>query len=401
MNFIHKEVRIFNRTVPFIYIIWFGMAFAAVLAEILHHSINNYFVYKNVFWHTVHQRNLYLFYPQEYEDLNHYGPVFSILIAPFALLPDTAGVILWALFSAFMLLYAIRQLPLNRKATTAILFITALEMMTSIHNVQYNALVAAFIILSFTLVEKEKDSWATLFIALGFMTKLYGIVGLAFFCFSRHKWNFVMSFIGWLVVLFALPMVISSPYFVIQSYQDWWYSLVGKVAESVNNMTPTHMQDFCVQGMIRHGFNPSWFKDIQVLLPAMLLFGLPLLRFSKSAFLSFRLRYLALALISVVIFSTSSESSTYVIAVAGVGIWFMLQQPKPGKWAIAALVFVLLVTSLSPTDLFPAYIRNHFIRPYSLKTLPCFIVWLWLVWELTFKAFTAADEIGTVASKIE
>jgi hypothetical protein len=46
------------------------------------------------------------------------------------------------------------------------------------------------------------------------------------------------------------------------------------------------------------------------------------------------------------------------------------------------LIFTLLISSFSPTDLFPAYIRNEFINPLALMIVPLFGVWIWLAWEL-------------------
>ena len=37
---------------------------------------------------------------------------------------------------------------------------------------------------------------------------------------------------------------------------------------------------------------------------------------------------------------------------------------------------------------FPQFIRTNLIRPYSLKALPCFIVWLVLVFQLLTKDFS-------------
>ncbi|HEX8357495.1 MAG TPA: hypothetical protein VF610_08795, partial [Segetibacter sp.] len=73
------------------------MALIAVLAELLHHKINNFLIFRQVFWHVIDQKNLYLPYPAEYEDHNFYGPVFSFIIAPFAVLPVWLGVICWVL----------------------------------------------------------------------------------------------------------------------------------------------------------------------------------------------------------------------------------------------------------------------------------------------------------------
>ena len=118
-----------------------------------------------------------------------------------------------------------------------------------------------------------------------------------------------------------------------------------------------------------------------------LLYALPFFRWKQFKYIGFQLSYLALALIGVVIFSTSAESATYVIAMLGVSIWYILQNTQ-NKATHYLLILALLFTSLSATDLFPEYIRINFIRPYSLKALPCFLVWLVLVYQLIKKDFS-------------
>jgi len=140
-------------------------------------------------------------------------------------------------------------------------------------------------------------------------------------------------------------------------------------------------------GMIRRIFNHDHLPNYFVTVPAAILYALPFLRISQYKQAAFRISYLCLALIGVVIFSSSAESSTFVIAVCGVGIWYVIQRDPKNKWIHILLGFVILLTSLSPTDIFPPYVREHFIRPYSLKALPCFIVWLVLIYRLLFVNF--------------
>lgn len=377
-----------GRKVPFPVVVWFAFALIAVLAELFHHSINNFLIFKNVFWHVVDQKNLYLAYPAEYEDHNFYGPVFSFIIAPFAVLPNWLGVIFWVLFNASVLYYAITQLPLTEKAIQTILLITAIEFMTSCHNVQFNPAVAAFIILSYTFVRKEKDFWAAFFVAIGLLTKLYGISGIVFFFFSRHKLKFAGSFLFWLVVLFCLPMLISSPAFIIQTYKDWAHTLVLK---NLHNITLDYisMQDLSVMGIIRRTFRYADLPTLAVLIPAALLLALPLLRYKLYQNTVFQLNYLCLALISVVIFSSSAESATYVIAMAGVAIWFVINMHEKNTFNTVVLIFALFTTSLASTDLVPQFIKHDIVRRYALKALPCFIVWLILIYNVAFKKATS------------
>lgn len=59
---------------------------------------DTYHIYKSVFWNTINQLPLYEFYDYLKGDCNHYGVIFSYIIAPFALLPDTWGMLLWECF---------------------------------------------------------------------------------------------------------------------------------------------------------------------------------------------------------------------------------------------------------------------------------------------------------------
>ncbi|MDQ2720069.1 MAG: DUF2029 domain-containing protein [Bacteroidota bacterium] len=383
MNILSTEIRLAKWKISFPALLWVILCTVGVILKIRlgENKFNNYMIFKNVFWHTLHQSNLYIEYPNEYFDVNHYGPFFSIIIAPFALLPNNIGCFIWSVANVAFLFYAIRQLPIGYKKQNIILFFTAIEMMTSVENTQFNPSVAAGIILTYLLIRKQKDFWANFFIVAGFLVKLYSIAGIAFFFFSRQKKRFILSFIFWMTLLFCLPMLISSPVFILQSYHDWFNSLVQK--NDVNNLSV--MTNMSVMGILKHVFN---FKNtLLVLIPAMILYILPLLRKNQLKSFDFTLSYLAFVLIGVVIFSSSSESSTYIIAMTGVGIWYILQK-QADPFILVLLIFALLLTTLSTTDLTPQYLKVNFIRPYSLKALPCVLVWIVLCYQLLKKDFS-------------
>jgi hypothetical protein len=382
MNFINKKIRLLRWNVPVAAVLWLLLSIIAVTAELARDSIGNYKIFQGVFWHTLHQTDLYALYPDEYQDSNHYGPFFSLVIMPFALLPKYIGCFLWVVANTLILLYAIKSLNLGKTNTNIILWVAGVELMTAAHNVQFNPMMTAWIILSFSLVKKEKDIWATLFIAAGFMVKLYGIVGLAFFLFSRHKLRFVLSFALWMVVLFVLPMLLAGPEFIINSYKGWFHSLAEK---NNSNAVLYNMQDFSVMGLIRRLFTWPGFSGLYVMAPAAICLGLPLLNFKKLSNPVYQLLYLSVLLISVVIFSSSAESATYIIAMTGVGIWFVTNEKN--KWTIALLVIAIVFTSLSTTDLFPRAIKKGIIHKYAIKALPCFLVWLYIIYRLLFTGF--------------
>jgi Glycosyltransferase family 87 len=371
-------------------LLWFGLAIIAIALSFVHHSgMNNYNIFRQVFYHTIHQQNLYLAYPQEYGDVNLYGPIFSFVIAPFALLPSNIGAILWALAGTAFLFYAIMQLPVKKEIKTAVIILNAIEMMNVASYYQSNALIASCIILGFVYINKGKDIWALFFIMLACFVKIYGIVGLAFFFFSNNKWKFIVWVSLWSAVFFLLPATISSWQFTVQSYKDWYNALSYKADKNIITATPNLYQDISVMGMVRRIFKYEQLNNMFIYTSAVILFGLQYLRFKYFSDIRFRIYLLCSVMLMVVIFSTGSESSTYIIAFPSICIWYFLQ-PK-SKITTAYFIFAFVLTTLSYSDILTPYVRKHFMIPYSLKALPSFITWLIICWQMYCKQFLKID----------
>jgi hypothetical protein len=49
---------------------------------------------------------------------------------------------------------------------------------------------------------------------------------------------------------------------------------------------------------------------------------------------------------------------------------------------IFLFVFFVILTMLSPSDIFPLYWRQHFFVPYCLKALPCSLIWIKIQYEI-------------------
>ena len=192
--------------------------------------------------------------------------------------------------------------------------------------------------------------------------------------------------IFWSVVLFILPMAISSPAFIVQTYKDWYADLLHK---NDMNIISTR-EDVSVMGMIRKMIYPNIINTI-VLIPGMILFALSYIRTKFFANVNYQLLIVASTLIFPVIFSTGSESPTYIIAFTGVAIWFINTQKPVSALDIFLMVFAFVLTSLSPSDLFPRYLRVNYVEPYALKALPCFIIWIKIIYETLFRKFNLTD----------
>nr|WP_255547555.1 glycosyltransferase family 87 protein [Mucilaginibacter sp. dw_454] len=329
---------------------------------------------------------MYASYPQEYGDLYYYGPVFPLVIAPSALLPHAWGFLLWEVANAVALLLAINLLPFTTRQKSQLLLLCAIEYANSVFYMQFNPAITAMILLSFTLVERGKDQWATLFIVLGFMIKLYPIIGLTFFLFSRNKGKFVLWTAIWSIVLFVAPLILYSPGYMINSYHQWLVAVHSKVGLNAYFDSP---QDICVMGVVRRLTHNINIPNGPFLVAGALLFLTPLLRFSQYKSFKFRAQILASALILVVIFSTGAEHPTYIIAVTGVFIWMLIQDKPYSTTNIILLVLVLVITGLGLTDAVPKFIREPYIAKYSMKAWPVIVIWVKIVYELLFNNFVA------------
>lgn len=377
-----------NKKPNFITFLWFLVPFIALIVEGLRGDafINNYLIFKQVFWHSLHQENLYQLYPEQYVDKNHYGPLFAVLIAPFAILPNSLGLLLWGMLNVYLLFYAVGKLPISFWGKNIILLISLIETLTSIQNLQFNPMLCSWIILSYVAIKNNNISLAAFFIVTATLIKIYGVVALPFIFFTRDYKKLIGYLILWTIILFCLPMFISSPEFVYQSYIDWCHVLVEKNSENINSYLNGSMQDISVMGFFKRVTGYYHLANFYIIIPAGILMLLPLYRFSKWGNTNFQLTYLAQLLIGVVIFSTSAESPTYVISVVGFGIWYVLHAPKPPITMYLLLILLLILTIFSPTDLFPNVLQNIVVK-FALKVLPCFLAWLYITKNLLFNQF--------------
>lgn len=373
----------------------FAVWMVFTIFSIINNQENNYKIFHNVFWHVWDGKPLYIPYPEEYVDVNLYGPFFSVLIAPFALLPWRIGLIFWNFSLALLIYLTIRKSTFSWNQQLLLLWFSVNEFYTAVGSAQFNIAIAALIFLTFYAIEKEKDVWAALCIVIGTFVKLYGVVGLAFFFFSKHKLKFILYLLIWSAIAFVLPMALNSPEYIIGQYGDWYDALVAK---NVHNLDVSG-QNVSLLGMIRVLSGFATYSDLWIIIPGLILLALPYLRISQYKYLHFRYAILASILMFVVLFSTGSESVTYIIAVLGVCVWYVSMPQHRTKWDIGLMVFVFLITSMSPSDLFPRYIEETIIKPYALKALPVFCVWLKLTYELLTADYSKKDLSPTFPSR--
>ena len=375
-----------------IFVLWVLMCIIVAITK-SYNSDGNYRIFIGVWNHTIEQLPLFDHYPLEYDDMNHYGPFFALVIAPFAWMNRYAGMAFWMLFLSMFLYVSVRKSDFTKYQQLFVFWFCSHELLNALFLQQYNIAITAGVLLTFTMIERKQDFWAAFFIMLGTMIKLYGIVGLAFFFFSKNKLTLVLSCLFWGVVMFVAPMAVSSPEYIIQQYYEWYIALVEKNADNINVLAG-NMADLSTNisllGMVRRTTQIVTYSDLWLIIPGIIAFLIPYLRISQYKYVAFRQTLLASVLMFTVLFSTGSENSTYIIAFAGVALWYCCAPWTRPKWDIALMVVVFIISSLSPGDLFPKAIYRGLIQPYALKALPVTIVWFKLCYEMYTRDYTPA-----------
>jgi len=119
-----------------------------VIAAVLKYNRtdNNFRIFRGVFWHTLQGTSLYGEYPLEYFDVNHYGPFFSLVVAPFALMPIPVGLIFWCIALSLTLYFAVTRSTFSSWQQMFVLWFCSETLLTSLFMQQFNIAIAAIIL---------------------------------------------------------------------------------------------------------------------------------------------------------------------------------------------------------------------------------------------------------------
>ncbi len=335
---------------------------------------NNFIIFKNSFRHLIDNNNLYAAYPLEHADFYKYSPTFAFLMSLFYYLPDWLGLILWNILNSLILFFGIKNLPhLSKAKKYFILFFILFEFITSLQNSQSNVLITGLILLSFTNIEKQNYIIGGLCIMLCFYIKIIGLVVCSLVLLYPQKTKFILYTLFWGIFFAVIPLLAVSPAHLFEQYKNWLV-LLGNDNLQFNGIS--------IFGLVN-----SWFQ-IEISKPLVLFIGTaifctPFLRRNLYKEYKYRLLFLTSILIWIVIFNHKAESPTYIIALTGCAIWFSIMKKNTLNYFLIFLAFILI--SLSPTDLFPKYIRVNYVIPLILKALPAILIWLKLIYDMNFK----------------
>jgi hypothetical protein len=64
----------------------------------------------------------------------------------------------------------------------------------------------------------------------------------------------------------------------------------------------------------------------------------------------------------------------------GVALWFTWSEKN--IFNIILFISAIILTTLSPTDIFPRFLREEYVRPYTLKAVPCILIWVKIIYDM-------------------
>ena len=357
-------------------------------------SYNNYLMFARPFHNLIRNQSIYGLYPNLYLDNYKYSPTFAWLMGPFSGLPIGVGVVLWNLLNTVVLLvgvhiYLANEPDANRQRRVALLIIFAEGLITA-QNMQSNNLIVGAILLGLAFLRKGQAGRAAFFFVLCGFVKFYGMAAALFFVFYPNRPRFLVAMGLWGVV-FALAPLTVLPWDNLWSEYVTWFQVV---VESKLGLFVS------VLGIAEYWFGMARTDgNLRLIeLVGAVVFLMPFARIQQWTNPLFQKRLIASFLVFIIIFNKMAESPTYVLAVVGVALWW-LTLPQPSRLDGLLLGVVIVFTSLSPTDLFPAIVRRSLFDPYSIKAVPCVLVWcriqyqLWMAQESILK--TQQSDLAT------
>lgn len=359
----------------------------ATIPKLILGKYNNYLIFVNSFDLLRTHQNPFLDHKELYYDLYRYTPSFAVLVAPFSFVPNMVGVMIWNLLNSLLLFYAIKYLfKHDEKKGTLILITIIPELLTSIQNIQINALVTAIMLFSYACFIYKKEAWAGVLCVLNLFIKIYGFAASLLWVLSANKRSFVaastLSFVGFI----TLPLLFITIPELSVLYQSEFSSIAA------------YSVPFSFMGILRAWF--GWqFNDLIIQLPALIMLCAPLLPAlfqSEEKKIKIQGLLVCSVLTFLCAFNQMAESATYIVAVTGAVLWYFTTNPS----RINHILFFLLIVfcEFAPTDLIPRVIRQEFFEPYKIKALPIVLIWfkiqfdIWQVVKTPLSTATLPEE---------
>ena len=274
-------------------------------------------IFRQSYHHLVTGSDLYAMYPAEQgnapADRFKYSPTAALLYGPFAIVPAAFGLLLWNLLNATALFLAFTVL-LRRRAATLAMVLTLPFLVHSLQSSSSNGLVAALIIFAFVAIERGSQWGSATLVALGVLIKLFPIAALTFALFQPKRWKFAIAFVVVFAALLAMPLLVTPLHTLLAQYDSWRMMVLSDEVDLTFGLSV--MRGIRVYLGIEM---PNW--PLQAIGTALLVLPLALHR-ERWQEANFRRLFLSSVLVFCVVFNHQAEHQSFVIAAAGMGIWY-------------------------------------------------------------------------------
>lgn len=312
------------------------------------HDHWTFWIFRASFWHLLHQQDLYARYGRH--DLFKYSPSAAVLFAPIAFPPYALALLIWNAVNASALVYAIKRVAREHDAALVILLVMT-ELFVSMQASQCNALIAALMVLAFVALENGRQIRGYLAIAVGMAIKIFPVAALVLAVFHPRRLRGAAIFALCVLVLFLLPLMVTSPSMLKMQY-GWWHQVEGSDAL---------LRGSSVMWLLQHALHVEW-PNWPVQIAGVVVLVLPLLHRDRWTDEQFRRLFLTSLLVFVVLFNHQAERPSYIIAATGVAIWYADSSREPYR-----LMLVLLsLTGLRALGYLPVWI----VMQLELHRLP-------------------------------
>jgi hypothetical protein len=351
-----------------VFLLGLVVAFVATLLETLRQRYMNYLVYTDStldFWNGINP------YTQHFVDEHGryflYTPVFSVLFAPIAFLPKWLGPFVWNLTNYTLVSLSVFTLPKQYDAYKLKIFLFLLLILEqSIFPFQFNIVVAYCFLFAFTLLERGKAFWAVLLIMISATTKVYGIVELLLlFCYQKPFRNLCYAtLLGMLLLI--LPVLKTGFDGLLPCYENWW------------NMLSQHQSNaFYVSLLYAYPLRYvlDYYRIVQLITFGVVV-TLFFLQYRRWSDFKFRATILGVLMGWIIVFGDSSETHTYLIALAGYMLWYWLQATytlfdKVLFWALFVFFGIIPVDVFVPTSVHQFLNNTLYIDVYLYALVWC------------------------------
>lgn len=280
-----------------------------------------------------------------------YAPIFSVLLAPFSVLPDSFANVLWRLFSLAVLAaayawYLRAALPggevLSDRAKAMVWLLPMSLTLANVNNGQANVLLVGLLVGGAAAVVTERWNLAAALLAGACLLKLYP-VAIALLFIAIHPRQLGWRFLGSLALGLAIPFALQTPSYVYHQYENW-FMLVGSDDRREFPFTQGYRDFHLLTRVLEMPMAPKAYLGVQLITAALVasvglwgrISGWPAKHLVTTTF--------TLGCAWMVLFGPSVESCTY-IQIAPVLAWALVdawQSPSP-RWSRYLLSLVLVL----------------------------------------------------------